>query len=170
MNRHQDDMQSIRKLAEGGFNRVFELTMRDGFQVIARLPYPSTRPKSLATASEVATIDLARSHGIPTPLIYGYSADADNPVGAEYILMEKLSGRCLGDIWFDLSDPDRVNLLGEMVSIEAKLFDISLPAYGSVYYEKDLPSGMGRVQLKELHSKLCVGPDVSYKHWSGARS
>lgn len=36
--RNTADVQSFRKLAEGGFNRIFELTMRDGVQVIARLP------------------------------------------------------------------------------------------------------------------------------------
>ena len=39
-------VQSFRKLAEGGFNRTFELII-DGLEVIARLPYPSTYPKYL---------------------------------------------------------------------------------------------------------------------------
>lgn len=34
----------IRKLAEGGFNRVFLLTMEDGFEVIAKIPYPLLSP------------------------------------------------------------------------------------------------------------------------------
>lgn len=40
----KSDVQSINKLAEGGFNRVCVLIMRDGFQLIARLPYPITQP------------------------------------------------------------------------------------------------------------------------------
>lgn len=72
--------------------------MKDGFQLIARLPYPSTQPKRLAVASEVATMALVRSHGIPVPVIYGYSTNINNPVGAEYILMEKVKGKSLGDV------------------------------------------------------------------------
>lgn len=67
--RGDSDVQSIRKLAEGGFNRAFELTMKDGIRLVARLPYPSTQPKRLAVASEVAAMDLARSHAIPVPKI-----------------------------------------------------------------------------------------------------
>jgi hypothetical protein len=40
------------KLAEGGFNRTFLITMRDGFRMVARIPYPVTVPKYYAVASE----------------------------------------------------------------------------------------------------------------------
>jgi len=56
-------------------------------------------PWRLAVASEVATMDFVRAHGIPTPRILGYAID-ENPVGLEYILMEKLPGRPIGDAWF----------------------------------------------------------------------
>lgn len=59
----------------------------------------STMPWRLAVASEVATMDFVRAHGIPTPRILGYAID-ENPVGLEYILMEKLPGRPIGDAWF----------------------------------------------------------------------
>jgi hypothetical protein len=74
---------SINNIAVGGFTRILELTMRNGFQLIARLPYRMTQPKHLAVASEVATMDLVRSHGLPVPQVYGYSTDAGNPVGVE---------------------------------------------------------------------------------------
>lgn len=171
VNRQQEDVRSVRKLAEGGFNRVFELTMRDGLQVIARLPYPSTLPKLLATASEVATIDLVRRHGVPTPKVYGYSADSNNSVASEYIVMKKAPGRCLGDIWYELSDKERVKILGAIVDEEAKMFTISFPAYGSVYNTADLPKHMSRAELLEAEAgRFCVGPDVSLKYWFGTRS
>ncbi|CDM36122.1 unnamed protein product [Penicillium roqueforti FM164] len=48
-----DDVVGFLKLAEGGFNRNFLITMRDGFRFVARIPYPVTKPKSLVVASEV---------------------------------------------------------------------------------------------------------------------
>ncbi|PPJ52072.1 hypothetical protein CBER1_10035 [Cercospora berteroae] len=164
------DIKSFRKVAEGGFNRVLEVTMQNGLQVIARLPYPSTQPKVLATASEVATMDVVREYGVPTPTVYAYSTNASNPVGAEYILMEKVPGRCLGDIWYELSDKERVKLLGEIVTQEAKLFNIPFPAYGSVFKSDDLPDHMGRVALEARTGRFCIGPDVSLKNWFGTRS
>ena len=49
--------------------------MRDGFQMVARTPYPVTIPKYFAVASEVATMD--------------------------YIFMEISEGTSLSVIWFD---------------------------------------------------------------------
>jgi hypothetical protein len=49
---------SITKLAEGGYNKVFRLTMNDGKQVLARIPNPNAGPQFYTTASEVATMTL----------------------------------------------------------------------------------------------------------------
>jgi hypothetical protein len=146
--------------------------MRDGFQLVARLPYPMMQPKRLAVASEVATMDLVRSHGHPVPQVYGYSTDADNPVGVEYILMEKSRGKALGDVWFTLSQNDRIKVLSGIAKQEAELFSLDLPASGSVYYEEDLPPGMGKVSCQGGSSgkRLCVGPDASLKFWTETRS
>jgi aminoglycoside phosphotransferase (APT) family kinase protein len=80
--------------------------MRKGFQFVARIPYPVTEPKSLVVASEVATINFLRSHGIPVSKMFGYSAVASNSAGTEYIFMELVQGQNLGDIWFTLSEED----------------------------------------------------------------
>jgi hypothetical protein len=84
INKPESEVKSLQKLAEGGFNRIFEIGMRGGTSVLARLPYPSTLPRRLAVASEVATMDFVRAHGILTPRIFGYSID-ENPVGSEHI-------------------------------------------------------------------------------------
>lgn len=48
---------SIAKLAEGGFNKVFLLTMDDGQEVIARIPALVAGPPHHTAASEVTTMD-----------------------------------------------------------------------------------------------------------------
>ncbi|EGC47962.1 phosphotransferase enzyme family protein [Histoplasma capsulatum var. duboisii H88] len=48
------------KLAEGGSNKVFRLTMDDGTTAIARIPHPNMGPPFKTTASEVATMDFVR--------------------------------------------------------------------------------------------------------------
>ncbi|PSN60403.1 hypothetical protein BS50DRAFT_604702 [Corynespora cassiicola Philippines] len=116
LNRPASDVKSLHKLAEGDFNRVFEVAMNDGSSIIARLPYHSTVPRRLAVASEVATMDFVRSHSIPAPRILGYSIH-ENPVGSEYILMEKIQGRPIGD------------------------------ACGSIYYTRDLPSEVPKIHV-----------------------
>lgn len=142
--------------------------MNDGSSILARLPYPSTLPQRLAVASEVATIDFARVHGVPTPRILGYST-GENPVGAEYILMEKLPGKPLGDVWFDLSEKQRLQILYDIVKLESKLFNISLPANGSIYYSHDLHPDVTKVDIPGSHGGLCIGPYAGLRWWFGER-
>ncbi|PWY77317.1 hypothetical protein BO94DRAFT_568281 [Aspergillus sclerotioniger CBS 115572] len=129
----------LRKLAEGGFNRVFALTMDDGLDVIAKIHYPLTVPKTYSTESEVATLEFLRLKGIPVPRVYAYSSTSDNAVGSEYIIMEKAPGQPLERRWFELSPKERVRLVTSFVEIEQKLFAIPFASYGSLYY-KDNPS------------------------------
>lgn len=133
VDRCEDDIRSFRKFAEGGFNRTFEITMKDGQQIVARLPYPSTLPKRYAVASEVATVDLIRFYGLPVPRIFGYSTTSNNPVGSEYIIMEKAVGKEVGHTWYDLSVKERKSITLEVARLEGVLFSIPLPAFGSVY-------------------------------------
>lgn len=48
---------SMIKLAEGQYNKVFQLVMNDGKVVIASLPNPNAGPSFYTTASEVATME-----------------------------------------------------------------------------------------------------------------
>ena len=65
------DVVNLPKLAEGGFDRTFLITLRNDFQVVARIPYPATVPKYYAVASKVATVNFLRSSGLPVPQVYG---------------------------------------------------------------------------------------------------
>src|SRR5882757_9010875 len=94
------DVISLGKFAEGGFNRIFQANCKNGRQVLARLPYPSTVPRHYTIASEMAAMEYLRLNQIPVPRVYGWSSTVSNAVGAEYIIMEKLEGTTLGDIWF----------------------------------------------------------------------
>lgn len=107
--RNPDDIERLGKLAEGGFNRVFLITMRGGFRIVARIPYPATTPKYFAVASEVATLTFLRSVGLPTLEVCGYSPTPDNAAGTEYIFMQCVQGTNLGNIFYELE--------GDIISI-----------------------------------------------------
>ena len=135
-------------------------------------------PKKYTTASEVATTDLLRSKGMPMPRIFGWSADANNPVGVEYIIMEKASGIPLETRWFDLSKHERHYLVTSLVDIEKKLFDIPFGNFGSIYYKSDLPpdlqldlymSDTDPVMVSQ-DERFCIGPTTDYMFWYGQRA
>jgi hypothetical protein len=65
-----DDITAPIKIAEGGSYRIFETTFQDGMRVIVRLPYPSTVPLESGIASEVATMEYLRLHGLPIPKVF----------------------------------------------------------------------------------------------------
>ena len=65
--RSSDDIVNLPKLAEGGFNRTFLITLRDDFQLVARIPHPATVPKHYAVGSEAATMDPKGQIALPSP-------------------------------------------------------------------------------------------------------
>lgn len=104
MNQKADDVVSLSKLVEGGFNRTFLINLRDGQQLVARIPYPVTVPKYYTVASEVATIEYLHVSGLHVLEIYGYSPDADNAAGTLYIMTEFIRGSKLSEVWPSLDD------------------------------------------------------------------
>ncbi|KAG2366298.1 protein kinase subdomain-containing protein PKL CAK Fmp29 [Suillus spraguei] len=176
VNRSPDDIVRLEKLAEGGFNRTFLITMRCGFQMVARILYPVTIPKYFAVASEVATMALFCFLGLPIPEAYGYSPMPDNAAGTEYILMESVEGTNLSDIWFDLGEREIISISRQLAELESKMMSITFPAGGSLYYTADLENAAGSVSwptrpgitLEDKH--FCVGPDTNLRLWWGKRS
>ncbi|KAH7386943.1 kinase-like domain-containing protein [Phaeosphaeria sp. MPI-PUGE-AT-0046c] len=167
------------KIGEGNFNKIFKLTMDDQSVIIARIPHPNAGPPTVTTASEVATIDFARSVlGIPVPKVLGYSADAANPVGSEYILMEEAKGVQLSSIWNNLEIDDQAIILKSLMEIDAKFLAISLDRFGAIFYAKDMPNYdpaeiRGQVSAavkKDVRRRFVVGPTVEREFWEDERT
>ena len=55
-----------------------------------------------------------------------------------YIIIKKANGRDLGDIWYELSEKERIKVVVQVARVESVLFSISLSGCGSVYYKRDL--------------------------------
>ena len=164
------DVVNLSKLAEGGFNRTFLITLRDDFQMVARIPYPATVPKYYAVASEVATMEFLRSSGLPVPQVYGYSPASDNAAKTEYIFMEFMRGTKLSDVWLELGESDIVSILRQLAQLESQMMSISFPAGGSLYYAHDLKKMAGRGAIPLKDERFCVGPDTRLPMWYGRRS
>ena len=174
VSRNFEEITSINKLGEGAANRAFIIEFRDGFKLVARVPYPVTQPRELIVASEAATMTFLRSKGIPVPQVYGYSATADNPANTEYIFMEFSRGRELGTVWSDMGEHDRLRLVRSLVDLEARLFSCCLPASGSLYFLRDLSATVPKLAVHpgdvDQPGSLYIGPSTSLDLWYGKRS
>jgi hypothetical protein len=117
---------SIEKIGEGNYNKAFRLNMEDGQKVIAKVPNPNAGPRMLTTASEVATMEFARTVlDIPVPKVLAWSATDQNPVQAEYIIMEEARGSQLHEVWQDLPLRAKSDIIRKFVDVERKLLSVS---------------------------------------------
>lgn len=173
VSRDPREIISLEKIGEGAANRAFAILFRDGFKMVARVPYPSTEPKGLIVASEAATITFIRSKGVPTPEIFGYSCSPDNAAGTEYIFMEFCSGKNLGSVWDEIGTEDATRLIQNIVTLESQLSSIRLPASGSLYFLRDLPPDATKVAVDASDSgspsSIYVGPCTDLHFWFGKR-
>ncbi|KAF2133876.1 phosphotransferase enzyme family protein [Dothidotthia symphoricarpi CBS 119687] len=135
-----DSCAKVMKISEGQYNKVLSLTTDDGIEVIAKLPNPNAGRPHFTTASEVATMNFLRSADLPIPKIYAWNSRlVDNPVGAEYIIMEKQPGIMLDDVWDGMEGSQKAQTLKQVIEIEKKLASIKFTKIGSLYYKQDLP-------------------------------
>ena len=174
----RDRCMDITKVTEGGFNKIFLLTMDDGYEVIARIPTPIAGPAHYTTASEVATMDFLRTRlDIPAPKVFAWASrvGGDNPVGAEYIIMEKMQGESLASRWFSLSTKELAEVIEQIVDIESRLFSARFSEHGSLYYKEDLkeevrenkPSEQNGLDL--LSDPFGIGPIANRSFWTEER-
>ncbi|RAH45648.1 aminoglycoside phosphotransferase family protein [Aspergillus brunneoviolaceus CBS 621.78] len=159
------------KMPEGLFNKVFSLQMENGKEILARIPNPNAGHAHLVVASEVATLDFLRTVlKIPVPRVISWSSSPEvNPVGAEYILMERVEGQQLSDVWDDMSEAQRFGLAKSLVGIERKLVNAKFALHGSLYYRDTFPRGRGIAALEiadqEGPSKFVLGPTTQRSFW-----
>ncbi|PGH15192.1 hypothetical protein AJ79_02557 [Helicocarpus griseus UAMH5409] len=142
---NKQDCVRITKLAEGGFNKVFLLTMDDGQEVIARIPTPIAGPSHHTTASEVATMEfLGVILRVPVPRVFTYSA-----------------------IWLELSTEEMKDVLKQIIDIEKRMFSYKFPAYGSLYYKHDAQA-LPHASIPHLE-RFCIGPLARRQFWFNER-
>ncbi|KAF8450959.1 hypothetical protein L210DRAFT_2422662 [Boletus edulis BED1] len=167
------------KQAEGSFNKIFLLTFDNDTTLIAKIPCPLVAPRHLCTASEVATMDYARTIlGLPVPRVLSWSADADaSEVGTDYIVMEHMPGVQLHK---RLNKPgfENADFVDQLVSLELQFTRYRFSQIGSLFYKEDVSS---ELQQRPLYAepegiegagsdRFRIGPCVDWDIWRGERS
>ncbi|KAF4231061.1 hypothetical protein CNMCM8980_005620 [Aspergillus fumigatiaffinis] len=166
------------KLPEGLYNKVFSLEMENGREILARIPNPNAGHSAYVVASEVATLDFVRVNhvqlrnvlDIPVPEVLSWSSPSQhNAVGVEYILMERVRGRQLSEVWDAMSEAQRFGLVKSLVEIEQKLANVKFALHGSLYYKDMYPHGRGIIDPaepeQEATSNFVIGPTTQRSFW-----
>lgn len=71
--------------------------------------------------------------------------------------MEKASGEPLSRFWDQITFPERLKVVEQLVAYEKKLEEATLPAFGSLYYSNDAPANAVPV----ANSSYAVGPSTA---------
>ncbi|TVY31985.1 Altered inheritance of mitochondria protein, mitochondrial [Lachnellula subtilissima] len=80
-----------------------------------------------------------RSHTtVPVPQVLAWNSDPSNPVGAEYIMMERAPGIQLFQKWDDLDGDNRLSLIKQLTEPEHQLASIPFPASGHLYFMESI--------------------------------
>ncbi|KAG6092770.1 hypothetical protein E4U30_004966 [Claviceps sp. LM220 group G6] len=156
-----DRCLSIKKLPDGFYNRILLLTMDNGKEVVAKIPSPNSGRPHFTIASEVATMKFSTE--------YDWSSRAqDTPVGAEFILMEKLDGVELRRVWPKMCREDMWEVVKAITAYQESWASVTFEQYGSLYFAEDfkgenIPALMytdekGR-RVKD--SRFVIGPSTS---------
>jgi hypothetical protein len=105
---------------------------------------------------------------IHVPKVLAWDSNAANPVGAEYIILEKVPGIPLSEKWGCISDVDRYKLIERIVEVEKELANVRFPAYGSLYLRQSIPEESRRWLLDSAldpSKSFCIGPSCGRSWW-----
>ncbi|PYI05373.1 hypothetical protein BO78DRAFT_430530 [Aspergillus sclerotiicarbonarius CBS 121057] len=147
---------NITKLPEGNFNKAFLVTMRDGRELVVKIPNPNAGPSHYTTASEVATMQYARENlQLPVPKVLTYcSRVSRSKLGAEYIVVEKAQGIELGRVWESLKARDKLAIVKQIGTITSTLARARFPSSGSLYFCQDVSES----ESIKIDNTFAVGP------------
>ena len=127
----------INFLVDGGFNRVYTIETTDRItkqrvDYIFRVALPVD--PYYKTESDVATTVMVRHcTTIPVPTIYAYDSSTNNPLGLEWVLMERLDGERLTDLWCDLDYDCKFRITQTVARWTAQLSKFTSDKMGSIY-------------------------------------
>ncbi|KAI6020795.1 kinase-like domain-containing protein, partial [Pisolithus microcarpus] len=130
---HFGEACHLKKLAEGGYHKVYEALQKDGAVLgVVRVAAPAFPKDKLE--SEVATLKyLASRTQIPVPQVYAWNSDASNPAGAEYIIMQKMPGVSADTKWDTLSMSVKERTVSQVTEYLKAMFALRFDRAGSLY-------------------------------------
>jgi hypothetical protein len=181
------------------YNRVLLLSMDNGMEVVAKIPNPNSGQPHFTTASEVATMKFVSSParlpmawsrlwymtwqarevlGTPLPEVYAWSSRAqETPVGAEFILMEKMNGVELELFLPGMKIQDRLEVVKAIAGYQKSWASVSFEQFGSLYFPEDV-GVLTRSPLTYLDhegrkvndSRFVVGPSTGREMFDDGRA
>lgn len=90
---------------------------------------------------------------ISVPDVLAWSSQGDNPVGAEYIIMNEIPGVLLKDVWNTMTASQHITCIQSIALLIKEFCAVEIPHYGSLYNLAD-----GQADLLALKNHYAIGP------------
>ena len=109
------------------------------------------------------------------PRVYSWNSHAkSHPVGAEFIIMDKIEGVPLSQVWSTLKLPQKLQALLAMTHLQKRWLSVSFSHYGSLYYAGDVQPLVGNHYVKDSKtvrdSEFVIGPATGRDWFDASRS
>ena len=128
---------SVDLLARGSFNQAYNITTenvatRSRKEYVFRVSLPVWPYYKIE--SDVATTEFVRlTTSIPVPVIFAFDSNPNNTLGFEWMLMEKVKGMPLGDVWDTMDFDAKQSLTRIIASWMAALSQFKFSKIGSIF-------------------------------------
>ncbi|RYP25843.1 hypothetical protein DL767_008234 [Monosporascus sp. MG133] len=116
-----DKIYHVKHCRDGPYNKFYLVTY-DESHFILKITLPIW--PTLKTESEVATLAWVHHNTeLPAPKVKCYDSSRDNPIGFEWILMDRMEGQPLAECWDSMSDGSLQRLIWQIAKYTAAAFD-----------------------------------------------
>lgn len=173
--RNVDHCTAVKLIGFGVTNKAYSITLSNGKDIIARLPYRPVinedRMKSEVGAMFYAKQNLPPEWAHLVPTIYSWDSHGANEVGAPYILMEKMEGSPLANEVNSLTMKQRNSITIQLAQFTAALHGIGseFDKIGGLYYEKYKPFKIGPL-IRNWGEDFRQGPGMDTGPWPSTRA
>ncbi|KXH68561.1 hypothetical protein CSAL01_02218 [Colletotrichum salicis] len=122
---------SIEFLADGTFNKLYVVESA-GQEIVVRVTLP-IEPR-LKTLSEIATLGWDRQNtSLTVPDILAYTADRAYLIGFEWIIVNKVPGEPLADVWKEIPYSAKEQLVRRIALFFSETFEHQMRAIGNIF-------------------------------------
>ena len=107
---------------------------------------------NIKTINEVAVLQwISKNTNIPVPDILAYDASIDNAISNEYMLLPRVHGHVLSDIYQSLSDTEMSSILDQLIDVLIELHAVEWKAIGGLTFN--------------INGEIVVGPVLEETFW-----
>ena len=147
---------SVTLLARGSFNLAYNISAENyttGFQrnYIFRVALPIW--PYYKVESDVATTEFVRhATSIPVPIIYAFDSNPANKLGLEWMLMERVQGKPLSQVWDTMEFDAKQCLVRRIANCMAELSQYKFKKLGSIF-----------MRYRQRHIDFYIGSPIHEK-------